>query len=182
MLQVNSQILGLTKHNFHFQRPKMVAFFQGEWTAVEAGALVECRGLVSSEEKKQFLLQTSCLFVVYLTSVVYLLNFKSLWWWLIFMVCDLEVSSWISVSHLPSWLWRNLSQCSAEHQHIEDHLSSLEWKPVFINGVMPCLALKVCLLSEDRPGSICLPEHTGDSGFWVLSHHCHEVGHVLQPC
>ena len=30
----------------------MVAFFQGEWTAVEAGALVECRGLVSSEEKK----------------------------------------------------------------------------------------------------------------------------------
>ena len=113
---------------------------------------------------------------------IYLFNFKSLWWWFIFMVCDLEVSSWISVSHLPSWLWRNLSQCSAEHQHIEDHLSSLEWKPVSINGVTPCLALKVCLLSEDRPGSICLPEHTGDSGFWFLSHHCHEVGHILQPC
>lgn len=64
---------------------------------------------------------------------------------------------------------------SAEHQQIEDHLLSLEWKPGSISGVMPCLALKVCLLSEDRPGSICLPEHTGDSGFWVLFHHCHEV-------
>lgn len=51
----------------------MVALFQGEWTAVEAGALVECRDSVSSEEKKQFLPQTSCLFVVYQTSAVYLL-------------------------------------------------------------------------------------------------------------
>lgn len=45
---------------------------------------------------------------------------------------------------------------------IEDHLFSLEWKLITINGVMPCLSLKVCRLSED---SICLPDHTGDSGF-----------------
>lgn len=49
----------------------MVALFQGEWTAVEAGALVECRDSVSSEEKKQFLPQTSCLFVVYQTSCLF---------------------------------------------------------------------------------------------------------------
>lgn len=51
----------------------MFDLFQGEWTAGEAGALVVCGDSVSSEEKKQFLLQTSCLFVVYLTSIVYLL-------------------------------------------------------------------------------------------------------------
>lgn len=50
----------------------MFDLFQGKWTA-EAGALVVCGDLVSSEEKKQFLLQTSCLFAVYLNSVVYLL-------------------------------------------------------------------------------------------------------------
>lgn len=51
----------------------MFDLFQGEWTAGEAVALVICGDLVSSEEKKQFLLQTSCLFAIYLTSVVYLL-------------------------------------------------------------------------------------------------------------
>lgn len=154
----------------------MVALFQGEWTSVEAGALVECRDSVSSEEKKTVFTPDQ-LFVCCLS------NFSCLFTYSTSKACGGGLYSCsVTQRFSPGSLSIIYHLGSAEHQQIEDHLLSLEWKPVSINGVMPCLALKVCLLSEDRPGSICLPEHIGDSGFWVLSHHCHEIGHVLQPC
>lgn len=62
---------------------------------------------------------------------IYLFNFKSLWWWFIFMVCDLEVSSWISCQSFTILA-------------MEKPLPVLSWAsahrgPSFITGMETCI-------------------------------------------